>query len=382
MGPTASASDLVSGTGGISCAAGSTGTCSASITNGSAVTLTANPDAAKTFLNWTNGTGNATACTNSSAATCSFTATSGASSVQANFATASSGTLKVSVAGGGTVRSTAGGPGAINCDSTITGYSGACNQGFAAGSSVTLTASPSAGYSFAGWFSPDTALLPNSSTGCSGTASSCTFAKASSTQYLTAVFAPTGSGLDTQVYSDITSGQSTGGEAKNGIYLSVFGTGLGSTGAVTTAKMYLNNIEVANYKYLGASRGRTNVQQLSAQLGSLGGVANGKTLPVKVVINGRVANDPNHLTFLTNPGKIYFASLSGNDTTGAADDITKPFRTVQKSAINNNNSSGCPVASGIQTVATAGVWGLVRPGDFVVMRAGNWTDVSKDNFFL
>jgi uncharacterized repeat protein (TIGR02543 family) len=62
-------------------------------------------------------------------------------------------TLSVAKSGSGTVISS---PGGINCGS-------ACSANYASGTSVTLTASPASGYSFAGW-----------SGGCSGTSTSCT----------------------------------------------------------------------------------------------------------------------------------------------------------------------------------------------------------------
>lgn len=181
-------------------------------------------------------------------------------------------------------------------------------------------------------------------------------------------------------YTDIQSGPNTGGENGKGIYLSVFGKNFGSSGLGTTTKVFINDVEVDNYRYLGPSRGRQDIQQITVQIGSLGNPTPGAALPVKVAVNGVGSNTDQ--TFVVNPGNIYFVSLSGNDSTGAPGSIASPYRTVQKNTINNNGVAGCPINSGIQTVSAAGVWGLVRPGDFIVMRGGNWTDVSKDGFFL
>lgn len=276
------------------------------------------------------------------------------------------GTLAVSVAGGGRVHNVGGDFGEIECTGDMPGYAGACSHVYATGSSVKLMAMPDVGYTFTGWYQP---MLVGADTA----------------QYVTAVFAPDAATRVTQLYTDIASGPTTGGESNKGAYLSVFGYGFGSTGMGTTVKVYLDNIEVDNYRYLGASHGRNDVQQITVQLGALGGAVNGAALPVKVVVGGNVARDPNALTFMVNPGTIYFVdNVVGDDSTGAPGDITLPYRTVQKATINNNTSSGtpCTIAAGIETVSVAGVWGLVRPGDFIVLRGGAWTDISKDGYFL
>ncbi|MFZ6781243.1 hypothetical protein ACO0LD_30780 [Undibacterium sp. Ji83W] len=289
--------------------------------------------------------------------------------------------LNVSVAGGGTVTTVTGSPGAVSCTSDVLGYTGSCSQLFEANATVTLHAS---GSGFVGWAGPGVAAA---STGCSGTAD-CTFTKTADTQYVTAIFSSGGAvgSLPQQLYTDITSGPTTGGENNKGIYLSVFGQNFGTTGAGTNAKVYLDNIEVDNYRSIGVSRGRADIQQITTQIGALGGAANGSDLPVKVVINGNVATDANQLSFKINPGKIYFVSLDGNDSTGQPDDINHPYRHVQLAVSNNSNdiNVGCTIAGGLQPVATAGVWGIVLPGDFIVMRGGVWTDVHQagDNYFL
>ncbi|MFZ6653869.1 beta strand repeat-containing protein [Undibacterium sp. TJN19] len=292
--------------------------------------------------------------------------------------------LNVSVAGDGTVSSTAGSPGAVTCTSAVVGYTGNCSQLFDTNSTFTLHAS---GSGFTGWAGPGLTAV---GTGCSGTAD-CTFTKTADTQYVTAIFASggtndAGSNAPQQLYTDITSGPTSGGENNKGIYLSVFGQNFGTTGAGTSAKVYLDNIEVDNYRSIGTSRGRADIQQITAQIGALGGASNGTSLPVKVVINGNVATDANQLSFKVNPGKIYFVSLDGSDSTGQPDDINHPYRHVQLAISNNSNDIhvGCTIAGGLQPVATAGVWGIVLPGDFIIMRGGVWTDVhqANDNYFL
>jgi uncharacterized repeat protein (TIGR02543 family) len=107
--------------------------CSGSYAKGSTVSLAATPSSGYVFSGWSG------ACTGSSACTVTM---SSAKSVTANFtATVATNTLTVSNAGGGTVTSS---PSGINCGSD-------CTQAYAAGTVVTMTAAPTAGYSFQGW---------------------------------------------------------------------------------------------------------------------------------------------------------------------------------------------------------------------------------------
>ncbi len=56
-------------------------------------------------------------------------------------------------------------------------------------------------------------------------------------------------------YTDASSGPVSGGEGNQGSYLSIFGTNLGRpAGLGTTTKVYIGGVEVANYRYLGASK--------------------------------------------------------------------------------------------------------------------------------
>lgn len=186
------------------------------------------------------------------------------------------------------------------------------------------------------------------------------------------------------LYTDLLSGPISGGENGKGVYLSIFGRNFGSSGLGATVKVYIGGVEVDNYRYLGPSKvyGALGIQQITVQVGALGNPTLGTPLPIKVVVGGLSSNTDK--TFTANPGSIYFVSLSGDDSTGAANDITHPYRHVQKSGINNNNYnlSNCPISAGDQAVSAAGVWGIVHPGDVIVMRGGVWTDVSAANSFL
>jgi len=109
-------------------------TCSQSFPEGTQVTLNATPAAGFSFGGWSG------ACTGTGAC---VLPTSGAQSVTASFM--GSGALQVTVtlagAGTGTVTSA---PAGIDCGTN-------CTHTFSAGTQVTLTATPAAGFSFGGW---------------------------------------------------------------------------------------------------------------------------------------------------------------------------------------------------------------------------------------
>ncbi len=122
--------------------------CTASYTVGSAITLTATPATGYTFYGWSGS------CAGSSS-TCAVTLST-AKSVAASFTADTvtpQETLTVTSGTGGTVTSA---PSGISCGST-------CSADYASGTSVTLTATPTSGYTFSAWGGA-----------CSGTASTCT----------------------------------------------------------------------------------------------------------------------------------------------------------------------------------------------------------------
>src|SRR5664279_1832881 len=68
------------------------------------------------------------------------------------------------------------------------------------------------------------------------------------------------------LYTDLASGPNTGGENNRGMYLSVFGTNFGSSaGKGTSTKVFIGGVEVAEYRYLGPSMGRPDIQQITVQ---------------------------------------------------------------------------------------------------------------------
>ncbi len=180
------------------------------------------------------------------------------------------------------------------------------------------------------------------------------------------------------VYTDILSGPNSGGENNKGIYLSIFGKNFGATGLGTTVKVFVNGVEVDNYRYLGRSKGRPDIQQISVQIGPIGNPEPGVELPVKVTVNGVASNTDR--TFTVSKGNIYFVNnVSGTDTadlhTGGS--FTSPFRNVQK-------KTGARLGFSIEPAAIAGAWGRVQAGDFIVMRGSGtpWIDVGFGGYFL
>jgi hypothetical protein len=167
------------------------------------------------------------------------------------------------------------------------------------------------------------------------------------------------------LYLDVTSGPNSGGENNKGAYLSIFGIGFGIAGDLgTNTKVFINDVEVASYRYLGVSKGRSDIQQITVQIGALGNPSPGVALPVKVIAGG-VASNTNQ-TFIVNPGRILFVdNVSGNDATAVVNDVAHPWRYVQ-------------------TPSYGGAYGAAQPGDFIVLRGKgtNWTDLGNNNSFL
>ncbi|MBI4897915.1 MAG: hypothetical protein HY827_06070 [Actinobacteria bacterium] len=165
------------------------------------------------------------------------------------------------------------------------------------------------------------------------------------------------------LYTDIVSGPNSGGEGNLGAYLSIFGKNFGSAGLGGTVRVYIGGSEVGAYVSMGASRGRSDVQQITVRPGSLGNPAPGVALPIKVTVGGVQSNTD--LTFKVNPGRmLYVDNAGGNDATAVPGDITRPYRHVQ--AVN----------------LAQGAWGAAQPGDFIVLRGGTWTDVGRENYFM
>jgi hypothetical protein len=153
------------------------------------------------------------------------------------------------------------------------------------------------------------------------------------------------------LYTDIVSGPIIGGENNHGIYLSLFGTGFGDD--LRHVKVCVNETEVAVYKFLGPSRGREDVQQLTVQPGS--SITSGA---ITIQVDSELSNTDH--TFSVGDGNIYFVSLAGNDSTGELNNVARPFRSVQ--ATFDRPEFG--------------------PGDTIVIRGGTWQDIGRYDAFL
>jgi YVTN family beta-propeller protein len=136
---------VTSGPAGIDCSA-SSNQCALGFAYGTPVTLTASASAGSSFAGWSGG-----GC--SGTGTCNITSTAN-TTVTATFTVIPPVTLTVAEPGSGAGQVTSS-PSGINCSAV----NNQCAAPFAAGSQVTLTASASAGSSFAGW----------SGGGCAGT---------------------------------------------------------------------------------------------------------------------------------------------------------------------------------------------------------------------
>ncbi|MBI3731545.1 MAG: hypothetical protein HY254_24870 [Burkholderiales bacterium] len=161
------------------------------------------------------------------------------------------------------------------------------------------------------------------------------------------------------LYTDTLSGPTTGGENNNGAYLSIFGKNFGTASDLgTNTKVYIGDKEVANYRYLGSSKSsaRTGLQQITVQVGSLGSTPAGAALPVKIVSNGTSSNTDN--SFTPSSGRILFVSLSGSDTSAVANNIAKPWRSLQNMS------------------TLKGAYFAMQAGDQIVIRGGAWHDTN------
>ncbi len=111
-------------------------TCSSSFASGTAVTLSAAPNSGSTFAGWSGSCSGTGACSVTMSANAAVTATFNAAA-PANYQL----NVQAAGSGAGTITST---PAGIHCGQT-------CSASFASGSAVTLSATPSAGSTFAGW---------------------------------------------------------------------------------------------------------------------------------------------------------------------------------------------------------------------------------------
>lgn len=161
-------------------------------------------------------------------------------------------------------------------------------------------------------------------------------------------------------YLDLVAGPTSGGEGDLGAYLSIFGQGFGAE--LGALKVRLGGQEVASYRSLGPSKGRSDLQQLTVQLGPLGGAPPGAVLPVTVELEGRVSNADHRFT--VQPGDILFVdSVRGDDAAAVKNDPLHPWRSVQ-------------------TPSNGGALAAAQAGDVLVLRGGRWSDTGYDQRWI
>lgn len=173
----------------------------------------------------------------------------------------------------------------------------------------------------------------------------------------------------TLLNTDIVSGPTSGGENNKGAYVTLFGYSFGTQanlGTASGARVYFRDpagantwAEVDNYRALNTSKTYTanQVVKLIVQIGSLGGKTG--LLDIKVTVNGV---DSNVLVgqFTVQPGRFFFVSTSGDDSTGTVDNISLPYRYLQKATAG--------------ALPFTGIWSVIRPGDTIILRSGTWSD--------
>lgn len=184
--------------------------------------------------------------------------------------------------------------------------------------------------------------------------------------------------------TDISCISLSGGESNLGSYLTIFGYGFGlqkNLSLTSGARIYLRDPlgdnawhEVANYRSLLSSKNFAvnQVQQITCQVGSLGGSQTaGRALDIKVTVNSVDSNVLTGQCTYQPGGRFWFLNnVTGSDTTGKPDDITKPFRYPQASVGGGNSYTGIWA-----TTTNQGDAGL-RAGDTFVYRGTGtpWSD--------
>jgi VCBS repeat-containing protein len=164
------------------------------------------------------------------------------------------------------------------------------------------------------------------------------------------------------LYTDFVSGPPSGGDGDLGAYLSIFGKNFGDgTGLGTTTKVYIGGAEVAAYVLQdnAVTYSKFGVQRIVVRTGTLGGAALGVPIPIVVKV-GSIESNADH-QWTPNPGRVLYVSLTGNDTTAAPNDITRPWRHLQ-----------------LPDRFSGGIYPILLPGDQVVIRGGDWADLGYD----
>ena len=159
------------------------------------------------------------------------------------------------------------------------------------------------------------------------------------------------------LYQDVIDGPGSTGEDNQGTYVSVYGVNFGTHECSVLA---IGGDANGRLKYFGPAPAK-KVSGIDGEVWRITVQANGRSGPLRVWRGETPSND--NFRFDSLDSTVYFVSTDGDDVTGAAGDINRPFRTVQ-------NASG------------SGVWYDVDPGDHIVLRGGEWADEGAQERFL
>lgn len=187
--------------------------------------------------------------------------------------------------------------------------------------------------------------------------------------YLTLAVNPSIAGNQPVVlYTDVVSGPVDDGSGVNagGACLHIHGVRFGDpSGLGTTTKVYIGGVEVGTYivmdtdPYAKPGFGR---QRIAVRVGALTGLTLGKPYHIDVVVGSQHSNTDS--VFTPNPGRIFYVSKTGNDSSAVIGDINHPYRYLQGTTIGS----------------TVGVYPHMRAGDQVLVRGdggADWTDIGR-----
>ena len=143
-------------------------------------------------------------------------------------------------------------------------------------------------------------------------------------------------------FTDLTSGPNTGGQNNKGVFVTIFGSGFGTSqgsSTVTVGGGAVDNCPVWGATWLW-------YQKITCQLG-----ANAKTGNVVVTVGGQVSSCQNTdvgCGFTVRSGNIYFVATNGSDS--AAGSFTAPWATIPKCAHTMVAGDTCYIENGVSQI--------------------------------
>jgi hypothetical protein len=308
--------------------------CTANFGSGTSVSLTATPSSGSTFAGWSGACSGLSTCSVSMTAAKTVTATFNVSSTLFP--------LTVTVAGTGTGAVTSA-PVGINCPST-------CTANFNGGSSVTLTATPSPGSTFAGW-----------SGACSG-AGTCSVSMTAA-QSVTATFVPAsfpltvslvGTGSVSSAPAGITCPSTCSTNFSSGVLVTLtatpaagftFGGWSGVCSGVATCAVTMTAAKAATATFRATTATTLAVSASQAAVGAT------ITLTAKVTSTSAGGTPQGAVTF--NNGSVVLGTVS-LDNSGAAAFTTNPL-TLGAYSLTATYNGGTTFSSSTSSVANVEV---------------------------